>query len=94
MVEEHKEENGELETEREEKRWTEGQEPVKRERRRRRTGSETERQTDRQREEEEERGKRKREKGSSASLPDNDRQCSKGQPHCTTRYCAIHRIHN
>lgn len=59
MVEEHKEENGELETEREEKRQTEGQEPVKREEEededRQRDGE-----TDRQREEEEEERERER----------------------------------
>ena len=52
---------------------------------------------ERERERERERGERERERKIEAALllfPDNDRQCSKGQPHCTTRYCTIHRIHN
>ena len=78
MVEKHKEENGELKTERETREKRDD------------SAGETDRAIEsRQRERE-----RKRERGSSASLQDNDRQCSKGQPHCTTRYCTIHRIHN
>ena len=81
MVEQHKEENGELRGRERERTdgGTAGKKPPVTEQ-----GKERKRESDRERDREE--------RGSSASLPHDDRQCSKGQPHCTTRYCTIHRI--
>lgn len=88
MVEKHKEENEEL--------WTERGDREKQDKSRDTGG--TDRRTEKKKTERQRkraRGReRERERGSSASLPDNETQCSKGQPHCTTTYCTIHRIQN